>query len=738
VLSLALADGQALEAAVATGVTVEMRRLPQTDLDGGIDTAIVSHEWGHVISGRLIDDGNGLTTNQSAGLGEGWADFSALLLTVRADDVLTPDGAGWMGAYPVGAYATSGQGSDFYFGIRRVPYSIDFTKDPLTLKHIANGTPLPSDVPISFGEDGSFNSELHNTGEIWASMLWECYASLLRDPRYTFAEAQDKMKHYYVASLKLTPPDPTLLEARDAVLAAAFASDQDDYHLFWEAFGRRGAGVGALGPDKDSTTNQGVVESYYVGNDVQITAEPLTDDLLSCDHDGILDEGEIGTLRITVRNAGTGALSAATATFSSKTPGVEFPNGSTVKLDPLQPFGVTALKIPTQIHGATPIVPIAIDVAVSDPSFPEGHVQQISVATRYEADEGPNTSAIDHVDTKRTAWVVGGNKLGGPDAQWTRIPAGADSEWSVPDDSVASEQTLTSPKFTIEGTTFELDYRHRWAFRTSRDGSSFFDGGVVEVSVNKGVSWHDLSSFGTVDYTTTLATGRGSVIEGQRAYGGKSAGYPDQWTNTRIDVDLKNHPSSVMLRFRAVSVGRGTPAPGWEVDDIALSGISSTPFVSFVAHEDNCDAKGPTADAGGPITVKSKDPVAIEGSGTHPTDLPLDFVWTQVAGPAVQFVSDGTPKLAFNAPDVGRETVTLTFALRADDGKLLSPAANVDVTVVPADPVGFSAGGGCMASAVRPRASTTSTALGIGALAMLLLGALARRRSRRRSPDLGV
>ena len=45
---------------------------------------------------------------------------------------------------------------------------------------------------------------------------------------------------------------------------------------FRREFGRRGAGVGALGPAKDSTTNQGVVESYYVGNDVQITGTALT------------------------------------------------------------------------------------------------------------------------------------------------------------------------------------------------------------------------------------------------------------------------------------------------------------------------------------------------------------------------------------------------------------------------------------------------------------------------------
>ncbi len=736
-LSLALADGQALEAAIGGGATVRMKRLLQTDLDGAIDTTIVAHEWGHVISGRLIHDGNGLNTNQSGGLGEGWADFSALLLMVRADDVLSPDGAGWAGAYPNGAYATSGAGADFYFGIRRVPYSIDFTKDPLTLKHIANGTPLPTGVPISFGEDGSFNAEVHSTGEVWATMLWECYAALLRDPRHTnFVEAQQMMKRYYVSSLKLTPPDPTLLEARDAVLAAAFAANQDDYLLFWGAFGRRGAGVGAVGPGKDSTTNQGVVESYYVGNDVQVIAAPLTDDALSCDHDGILDDGEIGTIKVTVRNSGTGPLAAATVKLSSKSPGVTFPDGDTAIFGVLKPFATSSITAHVQIHGATPIAPLTIDVDVTDPSFPAGRTGHAAIPTRYEADEAPNSATVDHVDTKGTAWTVSGDDGMGMALPWARSSAGTDGYWSVPNNTVSSEQLLTSPKFTVDGSTFELAFRHRWSFRISRQGNSDLDGGVVEVSVDAGKTWRDLSELGAVDYTTTLATGRGdSTLEGRRAYGNKSAGYPDQWVSSRIKVDLGKHPDSVMIRFRTASGSRFAGAPGWDVDDIELDGISSKPFFSYVAHADNCDPNGPTVSAGNAIKVKSRANVTLTGSGTHPKALPLNFVWTQVAGPPVQLASDGGPVATFGAPDVGRDTVTLTFEVRADDGKLLSAASRVDVTVVPADPVPYfmASGAGCSASKRVPQESRalSSAALLATALALLGLGVLVRRRLRR-------
>lgn len=736
ILSLALADGQALEAAVPAGVTVEMRRELQTDLDGSLDTTIVAHEWGHVLSGRLVGDGNGLTTNQSGGLGEGWGDFSGLLLMVRPDDVMAATGAGYAGAYPNGAYATIGSGADFYFGIRRVPYSIDFAKDPLTFKHIANGTPLPTTAPISFGEDGSFNAEVHSTGEVWATMLWECYAALLRDPRHTFAEAQDLMKRYLVASLKLTPPDPTLLEARDAVLAAAIAVDEKDYQLFWGAFARRGAGVGATGPAKDSTTNEGVVESFSVANDVQITGASISDDVISCDHDGVLDDGEVGNLTMSIRNAGPSTLVEPSVKLSSKVAGVTFLDGDTVKLPALKPFTATTVKVRTQIRGAKPIEPIGIDVAVGDPSFvPAGRTTNLVVSTRYQADEAANTAVVDHFDTKGTSWTVAGEDTTGVTKKWSRVTNGLDGRWVVPNAFEVAEQRLTSPSFTIEGTTFELAFAHRWSFRISTRRKVDIDGGVVEVSVDKGRTWKDISEYGTVDYNSTLDESRGdNVLKGRRAYGNKSPGYPDQWVSSRIKVDLKTHPESVRVRFFHASGTGFSGAPGWEIDEVDLAGISSTPFWSFVQHADQCDAKGPTVTAGEALTVKSKQPgVTLDAAGTHPADLPLAFEWTQVEGTPVKLVTDGSPRLLFDAPDVGKETVKLVFEVRANDGKLLSPMARVDVTVVPADAIGLDVGGGGCTTSKRTgaRSGEAWSGMGLMGLAFLGLGVLLRRRQMR-------
>jgi hypothetical protein len=62
----------------------------------------------------------------------------------------------------------------------------------------------------------------------------------------------------------MTPSAPTLVEARDAILAAADATDDADFMIWATAFAKRGMGVGAVAPARNSTTNSGVVESYIV------------------------------------------------------------------------------------------------------------------------------------------------------------------------------------------------------------------------------------------------------------------------------------------------------------------------------------------------------------------------------------------------------------------------------------------------------------------------------------------
>jgi len=272
-VSISQADGDALETAIGAGpVTGRAFRINHPLRDGALDSTIVAHEWGHYLAHRLATS---LGNQQAQAMGEGWSDFVALLMMVQPEDVAKLDGA-----FAVSAYAAAAVGSpnQYYFGLRRTPYSTDFTKDALTFKHITDGEPLP-DVPLNILS--AQNSEVHNAGEVWANMLWECYAALLADtkepsPRLTFAEARKRMTDYLVASLKATPANPTYLEARDALLLTAWANDPADFELFLAAFARRGAGTGAVAPPRDSTSFAGVVESYSTDDGPPTTSITLS------------------------------------------------------------------------------------------------------------------------------------------------------------------------------------------------------------------------------------------------------------------------------------------------------------------------------------------------------------------------------------------------------------------------------------------------------------------------------
>jgi hypothetical protein len=115
---------------------------------------------------------------QPGGLNEGTADFVALLAVARADDLAVAGNERLQGVYPVGQYVLGGAGDPGYYGIRRFPYSTDMTRNPLTLRHIGRRNRLPDTVPTP--DPYADNAEVHSSGEVWATALWEGVAALVR------------------------------------------------------------------------------------------------------------------------------------------------------------------------------------------------------------------------------------------------------------------------------------------------------------------------------------------------------------------------------------------------------------------------------------------------------------------------------------------------------------------------------------------------------------------------------
>jgi hypothetical protein len=243
-------DGEALKAQLAAGqeVTVAMSRTPSIDVDGTLDNQIIAHEFFHYVHHRLTDSGN----QQARAMSEGWGDINAFMTTVREDDKLVAGNATFGQPYSLAGYTQD----DFLKGIRRVPYSTSYDDNAFTLRHIANGEPTPD------GGAGATNSQVHSAGEIWANAMFECYVGILNTPGSTFAEAQSSMQDYIIAGFKMTPADATYTEGRDAVLAAAMASNFDHYSRCSKGFAKRGNGLNAVAPARSSSDLVGVVEDF--------------------------------------------------------------------------------------------------------------------------------------------------------------------------------------------------------------------------------------------------------------------------------------------------------------------------------------------------------------------------------------------------------------------------------------------------------------------------------------------
>ena len=593
-LMISQADGGTIKGQLGAGVNVTMHRPQALDRDGTIDNQIVAHEWGHYISNRLISNSSGLTTNMARGLGEGWADFHAMLLTVKEGDAVVASNATFNGVYALAGYTLGGLNPDgapnqgWYFGIRRVPYSTDFAKNALTLKHISNGVTLPAGVPTAFGLDGSSNAEVHNTGEIWATMLWECYAALLRDtlggsPRLTFNQARDRMKNYLVAAYKLTPPDPTLLEARDALLSAATA-DPADVQLFLQAFARRGAGFGAVAPDRFSATNSpGLVESFTLGNGLEFTSAALVDDVNSCDKDGVLDNLETGRLIVTLTNNGSGALNATTATITSTNANISFPAGNLIVFPASQPFKTTAGAVNVKLAGANGIQQADFRIDFTDPAITPSVVFTANAGFRVNTDVVPNSSASDDVESPVGVWTAAINPGLFQGSPWVRAEATPlDHRWNGPDAIFISDQYLISPALNVGAAPFSFSFSHRFSFLFS--GSTFFTGGVIEISADGGTTWTDIGASASPGYNHTIATGFGVPLEGRPAFSGISTAYP-AFASVNVNLGTTFQNQSVKIRFR---VAGGGAKPGWDIDNIAFVGITNTPFPSLVADRGIC------------------------------------------------------------------------------------------------------------------------------------------------------
>jgi hypothetical protein len=131
----------------------------------------------------------------------------------------------------------------------------------------------------------------------------------------------------------------------------------------------------------------------------------------------------------------------------------------------------------------------------------------------------------------------------------------------------------------VGATPLSISFQHRFSFENGG-----WDGGVVEISTDGGSSWVDVGA-GAYNGSTNALTSA-PIGSSHPAFVNRSAGWPNFATAT-LNLGMTFANQNVKLRFR-VGADESTGAPGWDIDDISVIGITDTPFASLVAETGVC------------------------------------------------------------------------------------------------------------------------------------------------------
>lgn len=670
-LSVTQADGEDLLALLDAGaVEVTLYRSSEPEVEGGLDSGVIAHEWGHYFIGRLANP----SSTQGGAIHEGWADFMSLYQSLRDGDDLD-------GTYAVAAYASSGISIDAaYYGIRRVPYSRDPARNALRFRHISEGEELPvNDHPMA--SDSSSNTEVHNAGEIWASTMFDAYLALVEDgfeQGRDFAASRRRMSEIMVAGAMLAPTDPTFLELRDALLLAAAAIDPQDAAVMAAAFAGRGMGSCAVGPDRYSMDLTGIIEDYDVSPRLSISAPDLDDGLVSCDEDGVVDGGELGAVSVTVTNPGGAELRDAVLQISvdPSPAGLYFVDGDTVRLD-LAPYTAQDVVLPIHILGdEAELTGSVITATLSHDDACEQSVQSESWAWMH-VDTQSQQSSTEDFDAADGSWSVGGDQ-GQAEEIWGQVvDVDGDGAWIGVDVSGVTDTWLQSPLLRFAADAIpEVHITHRYSFEGSEE--TWWDGGVIELQVDGG-DWLDIEEWTSAGYDGVLTDAADNPLQGRSAFSGSNAAWPERELLVLV-LGESLAGRDVSMRFR-IGTDQAAGDVGWEISQIDVLGLAEAPFPVLAEEQDVCNP-APVADAGADQSVSAGAWVALDGSGSFdPVGEALTHVWTASGGVSVE---DADAALAgFVAPDVDVETV-ITVTLTVDDGAQ-QDSDQVDVLVLPGD-----------------------------------------------------
>jgi extracellular elastinolytic metalloproteinase len=211
--------------------------------DSAIDASVVYHEYTHGLSTRLVfyaDGSAALNYFDAYAMGEAWSDWYALDF-LEAQGHITDTAA--PGEIVTGYFIQGGRAQP----VRSEPMDCPVgSTDP-----ICPGGETGHTGGYTLGDLGHVAGYPgpHADGEIWSQTLWDLRTEL----------GVERTEMVVTRAMELSPPDPSFLDMRNAILLAdriAYHGDHRD--RIWQVFAARGMGYFA----SESATTFDVVEDF--------------------------------------------------------------------------------------------------------------------------------------------------------------------------------------------------------------------------------------------------------------------------------------------------------------------------------------------------------------------------------------------------------------------------------------------------------------------------------------------
>ena len=227
-------------------------------VDGDFDGQVIAHEFGHMVQNRLTDPDSGLSGQAGRSMGEGWSDLNAMMFFHETG--IIPESSAR--TFLMGSYVTG----DSVRGIRN--FRLD--RNPLNFSDVGYDVTCDSGLTNVAGTCDDVG-EVHADGEVWTGIQHDVRATLMA--KYAASVPDDMALARQCADgevfadhcpgerrwaqlihdgMLLQPLAPTMIDARDAILAADLARSLDSAENWtsnqselWTAFARRGLGASA-------------------------------------------------------------------------------------------------------------------------------------------------------------------------------------------------------------------------------------------------------------------------------------------------------------------------------------------------------------------------------------------------------------------------------------------------------------------------------------------------------------